>query len=302
MTSQTATDEPVTWWTTIWQRMRHFIAGSASGVALVLAGHAFDTIKVRLQTEQTGKFRGPIHCLVKTLKEEGIRGLYKGATPPMVATGFINSVMFGLMGICRQNLMRPGQLEPTIPQVMFCGMTTGWLLSLIVTPIEGIKARLQVQYALPPGSTAQFKGPIDCARQLLRLGGIRALYAGWVPTIFHRGSNWSYFGAYEAARRFLTPAGKEGKLTPLASLLAGGIAGTSFWLSCYPIDVIKNRMQTQSITQPKYKGLIHCARTIMKEEGWRAFFKGLSPCLIRSVPANSAAFFTFELVYHSLPK
>ena len=61
-------------------------------------------------------------------------------------------------------------------------------------------------------------------------------------------------------------------------------------------------MQTQSTTGPaKYNGIIHCAKTIYAQEGWRAFFKGFTPCLLRSVPANSAAFFAFELVYHSLP-
>ena len=43
---------------------------------------------------------------------------------------------------------------------------------------------------------------------------------GWVPTIFHRGSNWAYFGGYEVARRFLT-RGNEGKMSPLASIVAG---------------------------------------------------------------------------------
>ncbi len=47
--------------------------------------------------------------------------------------------------------------------------------------------------------------------------------------------------------------------------------------------------------------MIQCAQTILKEEGWRAFFKGFTPCLIRSVPANAAAFFAFEFVFHNLP-
>lgn len=29
-----------------WPKLKHFIAGSMSGIALVLAGHPFDTIKV----------------------------------------------------------------------------------------------------------------------------------------------------------------------------------------------------------------------------------------------------------------
>ena len=47
---------------------------------LVLAGHPFDTIKVRLQAEGTlsTRFQGPLHCVRETLAHEGVRGLYKG--------------------------------------------------------------------------------------------------------------------------------------------------------------------------------------------------------------------------------
>ncbi len=60
------------------------------------AGHPFDTIKVRLQTDNIGRFRGPWHCLVETVRGEGLRALYKGVTPPLLATGVINSLMFGM--------------------------------------------------------------------------------------------------------------------------------------------------------------------------------------------------------------
>jgi hypothetical protein len=39
--------------------------------------------------------------------------------------------------------------------------------------------------------------------------------------VFHRGSNWAYFGGYEVVRRMLTPPGSEGKLSPFASIVAG---------------------------------------------------------------------------------
>lgn len=44
---------------------------------------------------------------------------------------------------------------------------------------------------------------------------------GWFPTVLHRGQNWAYFGGYEIAKRILTPPGKEGKLSPLSSIIAG---------------------------------------------------------------------------------
>lgn len=61
------------------------------------------------------------------------------------------------------------------------------------------------------------------------------------------------------------------------------------------MDVIKTRMQTDSLTNPRYRGVVHCARTLVAEEGFRSLFRGLSPCLVRAFPANAVAFYVFEL-------
>jgi hypothetical protein len=47
----------------------------------------------------------------------------------MIATGFINSILFGMMGICKSGVSN-GSSVPTIGQVMFCGMTTGFFTFL----------------------------------------------------------------------------------------------------------------------------------------------------------------------------
>ena len=33
------------------------------------------------------KYRGPVHCLLQILREEGVRGLYRGALPLMLRDG-----------------------------------------------------------------------------------------------------------------------------------------------------------------------------------------------------------------------
>jgi len=69
-----------------------FVAGVFSGIAKLTVGHPFDTIKVRLQTSDKSRFRGPLDCLLRTVRNEGIRGLYKGATPPLVGWMFMDSL------------------------------------------------------------------------------------------------------------------------------------------------------------------------------------------------------------------
>ena len=255
-----------------WPPLRHFVGGYCSGIALVLAGHPFDTVKVRLQTEgRGGRFRGPVHCVRDTVAREGLLALYKGVTPPLFATGVINAMLWGSQGVVVRQLHGGGVGPPEISTIMAaavrrsllvsaCGLAcltrerdtherartqvvTGFCISFVVTPMEGIKARLQVQYAAR-GGVSRYAGPVDCARQVTAALGVRrGIYRGWVPTALCRMSNWSYFGAYEYLRRRLVASGDSGKLSPLASMAAGAGAGVAYWLSCYPVDLLKNRIQ-----------------------------------------------------------
>ena len=60
--------------------VKNSLAGTAGGIAVCLVGHPFDTLKVRLQTQSVTNpvYKGLADCFFKTLKWEGIGGLYKG--------------------------------------------------------------------------------------------------------------------------------------------------------------------------------------------------------------------------------
>ena len=58
----------------------------------MLISVSFDTIKVRLQTSEKVQFKGPLDCLLQTVRHEGVRGLYKGATPPLVGWMVMDSM------------------------------------------------------------------------------------------------------------------------------------------------------------------------------------------------------------------
>eukprot|EP00054_Salpingoeca_dolichothecata_P007802 m.44687 g.44687 ORF g.44687 m.44687 type:complete len:320 (-) comp17300_c0_seq2:28-987(-) len=308
-----------------WPAIRRFIAGYASGVCLVLAGHPLDTLKVRLQTEgRNGRFRGAFHCFTDTIKHEGVRGLYKGMAAPLLATGCINCVLFGvqfnLVNWLTKYKYGPDAVVATHATLLdhsSASLVSGAFISLLVTPMEGVKARLQVQYEdakiVRKSGRQLYKGPLDCAIRVTKeLGVTRGLYRGFVPVTYCRMSNWAYFGSYSIISQTLGKIihgddnkNEDGTLKPLpltASLLGGGLAGFCYWLSCYPVDVIKNRIQSAPDTSPPlYKNFRHAARTIYQKEGVRGFFAGLGPCAVRAFPANAAAFFGFELAMRILP-
>lgn len=57
------------------------------------AGHPLDTIKTRLIT-QSSKYSGMGDCFRKILAEEGVKGLYAGATSPLMGAMAMNAMVF----------------------------------------------------------------------------------------------------------------------------------------------------------------------------------------------------------------
>ena len=50
----------------------------------------------------------------------------------------------------------------------------------------------------------------------------------------------------------------------------------------------------------KYSGVTDVFRTMLREEGPRAFTKGAAPVLLRAFPANAACFLGYEVAMNAL--
>lgn len=77
-------------------------------------------------------------------------------------------------------------------------------------------------------------------------------------------------------------------------------------LILYPLTTIRTRIQQNQfidiadknkyiIENSKYKNVFDVAEKIYKKEGFKGFYKGLTPSLIRSTPSNAIFFFFYEL-------
>jgi len=132
----------------------------------------------------------------------------------------------------------------------------------------------------------------------VRNNGILGLYKGFSGTILFRSFVSVYFTSYEMCMQLLAPAQLA---TPLKNFIAGGSAATALWLIAYPTDVIKNRLMAQPDVKPYlYNGVVDCVKKIYAKEGAIGFYRGFAPCIIRSFPANGAAFLSFEFVMRIL--
>jgi len=82
----------------------------------------------------------------------------------------------------------------------------------------------------------------------------------------------------------------------------GSLAGVVLWASCYPMDLLKTKLQTENFENPRFKGLWDVIRGTYKEAGLKGFFKGFVPCLTRAVPVNGGILVVFEMFERSMTK
>ncbi|KAI8925454.1 mitochondrial carrier domain-containing protein [Entophlyctis helioformis] len=274
-----------------------FIAGGLAGVAQVLVGHPLDTVKTRLQLGGA-EFKGPMDCIVKTARHEGILGLYKGMAAPLVGVAFVNAVLFSAYGWCRNIQTADSQTvhQLSLSQIALAGAGGGIIQSFVAGPIELLKIRLQMQRA-GKGAAAQYGGPLDVVRQLVRDHGIRhGLFRGTTSTIIKeipvrarpalRSAYAGYYVGFEAVKRWLsgTPNESPTDLPVHQLMFAGAIGGLSYWTACYPLDVAKSRIQRSNRGEVS-ANIFKALGVIYREAGWRGWFKGYATSLARSIPS-----------------
>ncbi|CAN6300046.1 unnamed protein product [Urochloa humidicola] len=298
-------------------------AGTVGGAAQLVVGHPFDTVKVKLQSQPTPppgqppRYAGAGDAVRQTLAAEGPRGLYKGMGAPLATVAALNAVLFAARGQMEAVLRSEPGAPLTVGQQVVAGAGAGVAVSFLACPTELIKCRLQAQSALAtaiptpsaaavaaPAAAVKYGGPMDVARHVLRSeGGTRGLFKGLVPTLAREvPGNAVMFGMYEATKRAVAAAGGQdtSELGRGSMILAGGLAGASFWCSVYPADVIKSVLQVDDYKNPKYTGSMDAFRKILAADGVRGLYKGFGPAMARSVPANAACFLAYEITRSTL--
>ncbi|KAL4459023.1 hypothetical protein ABPG75_013888 [Micractinium tetrahymenae] len=282
-----------------------FMAGGVAGACGVVAGQPLDVVRIRQQAQPGAGGAGAAHMARSIFRAEGARSLFRGMAYPLATAALQNAVVFQAYGAAARFFADASRQEPaaaaaaalSLPQVFWAGCFAGVVQTAVVVPVDLLKIRLQLQTAVrgAPG----YVGPLSLLGSILRREGLPGLYRGTVITsIRDFPSHGVYFACYEAARQLMQRP--DGSHAALAMWAAGGLAGAVSWLSVYPFDVLKTRMQAAAAAQSRYTGWVDCARQAYAAEGLAPFFRGLSTTLGRAFLVNGAIFTSYELSHKLL--
>lgn len=161
--------------------------------------------------------------------------------------------------------------------------------SLVLCPTELVKIRMQ------GGADGKPKrGPrlSQVVKNIWKVDGFKGLFRGMGSTMARECISCPvFFGAYEWARERLKPAGgRKEDCSPAATMASGSAAGLLMWLTVYPIDVIKSRLQMSTGNGNRLRSVADEIRSA----GVRGLFCGLWPTLVKSVPVTGVLLFGVE--------
>ncbi|XP_006007093.1 solute carrier family 25 member 45 [Latimeria chalumnae] len=160
-----------------------FIAGCFSGIVQLLVSAPVDLVKVRLQNQThpykyklrgaQPKYKGPLHCMVSILREEGLPGLYRGVSALWIRDVPAYGQYFLTYEVLRRWMTGEGQ-EPGTVAVLIAGGSAGTLSWVMATPMDVIKARLQMDGV----EGVKYRGVTSCIITSIKQEGVQVLFKG----------------------------------------------------------------------------------------------------------------------------
>lgn len=286
-----------------------FFAGGVAGAVSRTVVSPFERMKIIFQIQGPGSaaYEGVLPTLVKMWREEGWRGFMRGNGVNCIRIVPYSAVQFSSYTIMKKSILDYKKVTSlTTLERLAAGSVAGVLSVAVTYPLDIIRTRLSIQTASIPNLKEHYAalgqkppGIVRVGRQIYKTeGGWGGLYRGIIPTTMgvapYVGLN---FAVYEYVREMFIP---EGATDPnaLGKLASGAISGAVAQTLTYPFDVLRRRFQVVSVDSLgfKYNSVSHALSTIVKSEGFKGLYKGLSANLLKVVPSMAASWLSFEFV------
>ncbi|GEQ71765.1 hypothetical protein JCM33374_g5451 [Metschnikowia sp. JCM 33374] len=294
----------------IFDSMYSFFLGSIAGCIGATAVYPIDLIKTRMQAQKhKALYDNSLDCLKKILRHEGPKGLYSGLGAQLVGVAPEKAIKLTVNDLIR----RIGTSENgtiTMGWEILAGSSAGACQVIFTNPLEIVKIRLQMQGGAPQKQLAPGEIPKKrlTAGHIIRQLGLKGLYKGASACLL-RDVPFSaiYFPTYANIKYHLFnfdphDPNKKHSLNTWQLLLSGAMAGAPAAFFTTPADVIKTRLQMEAKKgDVKYRGILHAFGTILKEEGFTAFFKGSLARVFRSSPQFGFTLASYELLQKLFP-
>lgn len=272
---------------------RQLIAGAMAGCVSRTGTAPLERIKVFRQVHGFKEFKGNVlRSWQNMVKEGGVQSLWRGNGMNVLKIAPETAMKFAAYEQIKRAMRGGNQARSLrIHERFVAGSLAGATAQSAIYPLEVVKTRLTL------GQTGQYSGIADCAKQILQREGFTAFYKGYVPNLL---SIIPYAGidlAMYETLKFSWLNRNRGLADPGVVVLVGcgAVSSTCGQLASYPLALIRTRMQAQvSVIGAPKLSMTDLFRNIVTREGVAGLYRGISPNLLKVIPAVTVSFVAYE--------
>ncbi|XP_030496280.1 nicotinamide adenine dinucleotide transporter 1, chloroplastic-like isoform X1 [Cannabis sativa] len=296
------------------QTFRDFIVHAGSGASAGAIAATFvcplDVIKTRLQVHGVPSgHKGSIivSSLENIIKTEGLRGLYRGLSPTILALlpnwAVYFTVYERLKHLLHSHAVADDSHHLTIGANMVAAAGAGAATAISTNPLWVVKTRLQTQGMRP--DVIPYKSIFSALTRIAHEEGFRGLYSGVLPSLVGVSHVAIQFPAYEQIKYYIAKKNNTtvDKLNSGSFAIASSISKVVASVLTYPHEVVRSRLQEQGHsrnTEVRYAGVIDCVKKVFRKEGIPGFYRGCATNLLRTTPSAIITFTSYEMIHRFL--
>ncbi|KAJ1971995.1 Pyrimidine nucleotide transporter, mitochondrial [Dimargaris xerosporica] len=306
----------------------HFFGGGIGGTVGAILTCPLEVVKTRLQsssyqnlhptttsphsTNVMARALRPVWSTFSIVRNiyvyEGIPGLFKGIGPNLVGVIPSRAISFATYGNAKRIYTELNGNQENSLVYLSAAATAGIVTATLTNPIWLVKTRMQLQ-SHRTSETPRYRNSFHCLYRVVQEEGIRGIYKGLTASYLGVTESTIQWVIYEQLKLIIRErkAKQLGLSTTDAKKMTKdwvdyfGAAGSAKLLAAvitYPHEVLRTRLRQVPTAgmQVRYQGLVHCFATIIKEEGIRALYGGLTAHLLRTVPNAAVMFFCYEFI------
>jgi solute carrier family 25 folate transporter 32 len=271
-------DPPVPW--------MHGAAGILGGSISMTLFYPLDMLRTRMHIIEDNQKRKTIDAVRTVIKQEGVKGLYRGVKVAVAAHSLGWGLYLTLFRCVQQNIEAIRGEPSTLGD--FIGATcAATMTATFVTPINLVKTRTQLA-EIPK----EQRGVLKVIRRTAEREGWRTLFRGVGPQILLSLHTTIQVALYECLKRSFWGE-KDAPMSGVA--LVSGLSKAVAATICNPLEVMKTRLQDKKNSSSKeYSSMRSAFETIKQKEGYRGFYRGVTVNVCRVVPTTVVAFVLYE--------
>ena len=161
--------------------------GSISGCIGALAGNPAEISLIRMTSGKDYGYRNIFDALIKISRDEGLKTLWRGATPTVIRAVVLNAAQLGVYSQAKEMLLNYRLMQDGIGCHITSSMISGMAATIVSIPVDMAKTRLQSMKVDPLTGKPEYKNALDVLTKVVNQEGFFKLWKGFWPYYFKLG-------------------------------------------------------------------------------------------------------------------